>query len=499
MKGTDAAPSDARAPRVIEHGAGGGPVSGALLAQARTAARRAASQGHPVIAWTTVAVGFLDPVRVFGWAASAGHDPMLWMRPHDGEVLVGVGRAWEFSGAGPSRFTEARDAWRALAGSAVTEGGNGPVLMGGFAFAAEGPQDVRWQGFGAASLMLPRLLIAVGDSGAAATLCLVARPHHGAQRVEEEVASTLGLLGAAVRSGDGYTGSGWPSLGSRAEIAVDRAGWVSEELNPAGRWKALVARTAQAVRRGEFAKVVVARALSVRGVGFDPAQTLARLRAGYPTCALFGVARGGRCFVGATPERLARVRGDTVTAMALAGSAPRGTSEEEDRRLGEALLASAKDRIEHAVVVDVVRASLDGVCTDLSIPSAPTLLKVSNVQHLHTPIAARLHKGSTLLDLVDRLHPTPAVGGVPREDALDWLRRHEDLDRGWYAGPIGWMDHRGDGEFAVAIRSALLSGDEAVLFAGCGIVADSDPEAEYEESRLKLRPMLSALGANGET
>jgi isochorismate synthase len=213
---------------------------------------------------------------------------------------------------------------------------------------------------------------------------------------------------------------------------------------------------------------------------------------------VFAVVRGGRWFLGATPERLVRVRHGEVSAMALAGSAPRGQSPEDDRRFGEALLASAKDRVEHAIVVEMVRHSLSGACDAVSVAEAPALLKVSNVQHLHTPIAARLRGGSTIFDLIERLHPTPAVGGVPRAAALDWLRRREGLDRGWYAGPIGWIDGRHEGEFAVAIRSALLSRDEALLYAGCGIVAGSDPDAEYGESQLKLRAVLAALGANGQ-
>jgi isochorismate synthase EntC len=161
------------------------------------------------------------------------------------------------------------------------------------------------------------------------------------------------------------------------------------------------------------------------------------------------------------------------------------------------LRSNTKDRIEHAIVVEALREVLSDVCDDLSVADAPELLRVSNVQHLFTPIHGRLRDRLNILQLVERLHPTPAVGGFPRTAALQWMQEREGLDRGWYAGPIGWIDHAGEGEFAVAIRSAILHGSEAVLYAGCGIVADSDPEQEYAESALKLRPLLSALGANG--
>lgn len=179
--------------------------------------------------------------------------------------------------------------------------------------------------------------------------------------------------------------------------------------------------------------------------------------------------------------------------MALAGSAPRGSTPEEDRRLGEGLQVSAKERIEHAIVVDALRAALADIAPRVVVSSVPELLKLQNVQHLRTRLAVELTHPRTVLELVERLHPTPAVGGLPRDAALGWIAEREGLDRGWYGGPVGWVNRRGEGEFAVAIRSALLRGEEALLFAGCGIVADSDPDQEYAESWLKLQPMLSAL------
>jgi isochorismate synthase len=180
--------------------------------------------------------------------------------------------------------------------------------------------------------------------------------------------------------------------------------------------------------------------------------------------------------------------------MCLASTIRRGETAEQDRLLGEALLNNPKERAEHDVVVRALRSGLAELCEEVAPIGTPVLLKVRNVQHLLTTIVGRVTEGRDLLDLVERLHPTPAVGGAPRERALALIRSIEQLDRGWYAGPIGWLDARGEGEFSVALRSALLRGAEASLFAGCGIVADSDPAAEYEESRWKLRPVLAALG-----
>ena len=189
--------------------------------------------------------------------------------------------------------------------------------------------------------------------------------------------------------------------------------------------------------------------------------------------------------------------------MALAGSAPRGTTAREDAALGDALMASPKQRAEHRWVVEAVREALAPLVASLEVPDAPGLMKLPYVQHLCTPITARLSPGRSLIDVVAALHPTPAVGGHPREAALEWLRFHEELDRGWYAAPVGWWDAAGNGEFWVAIRSARLwVGDgggpvRATLYAGCGIVADSDPHDEWVESALKLRAMRRLLAQAG--
>jgi isochorismate synthase len=184
-----------------------------------------------------------------------------------------------------------------------------------------------------------------------------------------------------------------------------------------------------------------------------------------------------------------------VHADAVAGSAPRGRTAGQDHRLARELVESKKDQEEHAVVVRCVLEALARHCSTLAAPEAPGLLRTDGIQHLHTPIQGRLREPSktTVLDLVADLHPTPAVGGAPRQHALDWLRGHEGLDRGWYAGPLGWVTPEGEGEFTVALRSMLLHGCRATLFAGAGIVAGSDPEAELAETRLKLRAGLDAL------
>ena len=460
------------------------------------AGQRAREAGHPVLAWACARIPAVDPIAVFAGAAGM-HDRLLWIAPDRALCLVGVGSAWAISAEGAGRFAEAGAAWQALLRGAVGDAGltppaqghaqPGPILIGGFAFAPEGPVDPEWDGYPAGLLTLPRICVTSSGSESRLILSIVVTP---AGSVEHQADEAAGEAQRLIENSPEGSRQGEPA--GAVPQALRRH--TAEEYPLGADWMARVAASAQAVRAGILRKVVLARSVRVRGGPFDPIAALRRLSDGYPGCTLFAVARGARCFLGATPERLVRVRGGEVSAMALAGTAPRGRDEQEDRRLGELLLASSKDRIEHAAVVDLMREDLAGACTEVSADDGPGLLKVANVQHLCTPLTARIRPPVTLLDLIARLHPTPAVGGVPRDKALEWIRRHEGLDRGWYAGPVGWVDRRGEGEFAVAIRSALLHGDEAVLFAGCGIVADSDPDQEYEESRLKLRPMISALG-----
>lgn len=193
--------------------------------------------------------------------------------------------------------------------------------------------------------------------------------------------------------------------------------------------------------------------------------------------------------MGATPEWLIRKRGRRIETEAMAGSRSRAEVDAEQR-----LLASGKDLEEHRLVLEEVVRALQPVCEQLSVPDGPRIRQLRDLLHLQTPVVGQLAKDRHVLDLVGRLHPTPAVGGVPRDAALAWLAEHESESRGWYASPVGWVDAAGDGEFAVALRSALMIGNVAHLYAGAGIVRDSSPDLEYEETQLKLASMVRALG-----
>jgi menaquinone-specific isochorismate synthase len=273
---------------------------------------------------------------------------------------------------------------------------------------------------------------------------------------------------------------------ARPARRVRYAGTTATEIG----WIDAVDRAVRRIHRGDVEKVVLARDRVVYSDDpFDAAALVGRLRASFPTCFTFHVAG----LVGASPELLIRRDGPRVTSLVLAGTAPRGRDARHDADLGAALLRSAKDLAEHRPAVASVRRALDPLVTSLDVDAQPRLLRLANVQHLATGVSGVLRAPVHALELAGRLHPTAAVGGTPSDAALAVIAELETIDRERYAGPIGWVDSAGDGEFAIALRCAQLTGARARLFAGAGIVADSLPESELEETRLKLRAMQSAF------
>lgn len=255
-------------------------------------------------------------------------------------------------------------------------------------------------------------------------------------------------------------------------------------------WCEMIAAAVEEVRT-RLRKVVLAREVHVEANRpIVPTAVLARLRALYPGCMLFSV--GG--FLGASPELLVARSGRSVRSHPLAGTVAHSGDPAVDDAMAARLMASAKERYEHRVVVDSVAETLTPLCDGIDVPDGPSILTLRNVTHLGTPIAGTLaDPAPTALDLVARLHPTPAVGGTPHEEALAYIEAVEPFDRGLYAGPVGWVDARGDGVWAVGIRSATVSGSTARLVAGVGVVADSVPELELAETQLKFQALLAAV------
>ncbi len=355
--------------------------------------------------------------------------------------------------------------------------------IGGFAFGERGEGSHIWSDFPGARLVVPQVLIQNDGSEALLRVTIQVEPRSSAGDVERQMRDLF------ARARD------W--VNAPLSVNANQTGVSIESFPSRTSWESSVATAGALIRQGLLDKVVLAReARLLSETPFFPCSTLWRLRRFDSAATLFAMQSAGSWFLGASPERLVRLRDNRVDVTCLAGSIGMGRSEDERRRLASRLLASAKDRDEHEIVVRSTMSALAEVCEDVTrLAGTPRVAAARTVQHLETPVSAQMCDAGSVLDLVERLHPTPAVGGYPTARALSIMRELEEIDRGWYAGPFGWTALDGSGDFAVAIRSALLSGRTASAFAGSGIVADSVPAAEYEETSLKLRPMLSALGA----
>jgi menaquinone-specific isochorismate synthase len=250
------------------------------------------------------------------------------------------------------------------------------------------------------------------------------------------------------------------------------------------------------MRNGPLNKVVLSRVCEIRyAQKVDVDGALAYLNTAYPDCYRFLFEpRPFHAFYGASPELIVGVNGRSLQTMGLAGSIGRGTTPAEDEALAQELLNSAKNQHEHALVVESIRRRLDPLTSQLDIANQPSILRLGYIHHLFTPIHAILKQANGVLPILQNLHPTPALGGQPRELAMPFISQAEPVPRGWYGAPVGWLNHNLDGAFSVAIRSAITQDRRVWFYAGAGIVADSDPQAEWEETELKFRPMLQALG-----
>ena len=415
---------------------------------------------------TAVTVPVPEPVPPL-WAFP---DLAFWWAPREGDEVVGLGVAAEVRARGGDRFAELeRRAAELLARVNVIDPPEAPPwtprLYGGFAFAPGGADQPPWSDFGDACFQLPRALFR-----------------------RQEGRTWLTVIGRAPASGQ-------PERMCERLLAAAREGGAARppelravhQLAPAT-WRAQVEEVRAAIAARACEKIVLARRAEVElAAPIDPRALLARLDARHPDCFRFAIRRGEALFAGASPERLVAVTGDLVETEAMAGSI--GASGGGAR----ALLDSRKDRGEQAVVTRAIARNLAPLCSSLELASAPEVRALRHLMHLCTPVRGRLDRPRHLLEVAAALHPTPAVGGEPTGRALEWIAGREAA-RGWYAGAVGWFDREGDGELAVALRSGLVVGERAWVWAGAGIVAESDPDAEYAETGDKQRAFLDALG-----
>jgi menaquinone-specific isochorismate synthase len=487
------------------------PRATALLKALEDVCATAVASGPWVLTVPIDAVlGVLEAHRALSAVVPGG--AMSWIEPTARAGVTSTGEVWSFAGAGETaclvgsgagRLAEVRSRAAELFASMVDACEVAtpvppPALFGGIAFRSgsqqregdlDGPTEP-WAPFGDARFVLPRWVYGRAGSRAFLRLALLRRPQSSElPAISDEARRVLEALSRAPASAPP------PSGPSRV--------WMHEQ--PAAGWSAEVDAALASIRSGELGKVVASTRTSlVASAPFQVPEVLARLDAAQPACVRFAFtpatppdsAAPPVTFLGATPERLVDKRGRLAQLDALAGTVRRDAADEGGS--ARRLLESDKDRREHGYVVDFLSETLRPVAM-VAVAAAPSVRTLRDLHHLWTPVRATLAPSVHVLDLVERLHPTPAVCGVPREAALAWIDANERVARGWYAGAVGWFDAAGDGSFAVGIRSALLEGRRAWLHAGAGIVAGSTAAAEHAEVRLKQAATLAALGASSAT
>lgn len=443
---------------------------------------KARQLNRPIIVSMASKVTNEDALAFFSVCNNKIDTRTFWADPKRELILIGISSEVSLEASGINRFSELNSEWKKLTKDAVIVSdesipATGPTILGGFSFDPLKEKTELWRSFPDAKLILPKYMLTIYKGTASLTtnflLSETDNPGEIAEKSERERKSLF-----------------HPKT---AREEINCSSFIKEEINPQS-WIKTVEKTTEEIKKHKLKKVVLARELRLfSNTPFSPEMTLQRLLDEQTSSFVFAFENGGDCFIGATPERLAKREYDHILFTCLAGSMKRGETNEEDEQLGNYLLHDHKNRYEHQLVVDMITEVAQHMCQDVEVPDGPTLFKSRHIQHLFTPISARATHHS-LLSIIEAMHPTPALGGYPKNVGVEKIRHIEELDRGWYAAPIGWLDYQGNGEFAAAIRSALLQGNEASLFAGVGLVADSDPMSEYEETLIKFKPMLSALG-----
>lgn len=415
----------------------------------------------------------------------AGHsyegERFYWQNAEKTQTIVGIGHAYVISDSSDNTFEAVQTEWDNLCNAIVMEDPEiQPVLFGGFSFDRQNKLASEWDEFPNAYFVVPAFQLFLKDDRAYVTINHITSSDYSAQVFDELRSERDRLIHAAQVS------EMKPSV--KPDI-------ISIEERKKQDYLDAVSNVTKIIRNGAADKVVIARSLKVQfKEKFSQPTALRSISNDQPESYHFALELGHQMFCGATPERLVKVQGGKALSACLAGSIKRGKTAEEDRLLGDELLKDPKNRGEHQYVVDMISSVFDQYCRTYHLPKRPKLLKIRDIQHLYTPVDGKLKEDASLIQMVKALHPTPALGGVPRELSMDIIRQSENMNRGYYAAPIGWIDASGNGEFAVAIRSALLDRDSAYLYAGGGIVADSDPTSEYEETKVKFRPMLRTFG-----
>lgn len=438
----------------------------------------------------TLPIEKIDPLACLELLGKKEDYRYYWEKPVD-EFSMAAGKALKTINAdGESRFKQINQQIGTLKKhsieyTAVEHSHSGIHFLGGFSFFDE-CRDSNWQTFGSASFVIPEWQIIRDGQLTLLNLNFSTNHYHTTLDLDEDIKDKFTEICEILKLNDE------PDFSSVENLSYKSGNLFSSEDR--ARWTDSVTTAKKLIEKEKFEKIVLARKATTKlQYTPEPTHIINVLREQYPNCYSFLISKGSKTFLGCTPERLISFRKNFLLTEALAGSIQRGSTATEDAFMGKELMQSTKNADEHNYVIRAIEQKLRPYVEKIEKGTKPVIKKLTNVQHLFTPITAWLKDDVNPLAIIEQLHPTPAVGGYPWEHAKPYISELEDFDRGWYAGPIGWLNSKNGGEFAVAIRSGLIEDNLATFYAGCGIVADSDAETEWEETILKLRPMLSAL------
>jgi len=467
-------------------------ISTDLLSAATSAIGVAKRERKPALLSITTPFENTDPLAVLELLGKKDEFQYYWEHP-DQSLAVAAGNKLNLLKArGPDRFSSISKkilSWQArtIEYAEFDHSLNGVFYMGGFSFFDQKART-QWNIFDAASFVIPEWIFVKDGKLCLLTLVTEINADDNAEDVCGNQLDKLEKLKNCIQTG--IKGDIFVE-GQQTPLEFQ----ITEQPHEFRSWKESINNAKQLIRDSIFEKIVLARSLNIEATReITPTRLVNQLRKEYPSCYSFLVQiSGSSAFIGSSPERLFSYRPSLILTEALAGSISRGKTATEDAILEKKLLNSKKDIEEHSYVVSAIREKLFDHAKELDMPEKPGIKKFSNVQHLYTPVSAWLNNRIDPFQLVELMHPTPAVGGYPSLNSNRYIQQFERFERGWYAGPVGWYNNRNRGEFLVAIRSGLIHKKRATFYAGCGIVADSDPDMEWDETKLKFIPMLSAL------
>ena len=424
----------------------------------------------------------LNPIDIFTRCLNISNERFFWVKPSKNFWIVGGGNAMDISTNGLTRFDSSIREHKKIMSNATVKGkGPGPTFLGGFRFDTFAKTSPCWKMFPDGLLTLPRWTFYNDNSSNWITINTLVHPKTDLNNLIDQLANE------------------WTQLNTSSSPKHTLPDIYVSNPTPKNIWNNKVDLAINAIRKENIQKIVLARYLEC--VSKEPIAVEAVLKTliqSNNTSHIFAIDRNNSCFLGATPEKLIQLHNTSINAQCLAGSINRGSTLIQDNLLQKKLLNSEKNSLEHRIAADWMSEKLNGLCSSLRWNEIPNIVKTPTIQHLATNFSGNLKKNHHILSCVKELHPTPSISGLPTLSAVESIRKLENFDRGWYAGPIGWVNRYGDGEFAVAIRSGIFNGVRTNVYAGAGIVRGSDPEQEYRETQFKFNTLLNALGISNE-